>query len=220
MAIPARDREIDRQIEALSESSVNVDPQDIVDVVESIMSSISGDISSINQRLYSEIEALARFINTAKGEIAALRPSEIKDRHLATASDELDEIVNHTEQATNSIFEAVETIEGLCGDMTEPVAEKITDAVTTVYEACSFQDITGQRIGKIVSALHHIDDKIEGLLEAFGRDLPDVPEVPGEEKSKRADGKSDRPDEHLMNGPQLSGEGKTQDEIDALLGFD
>ncbi|MCG8360435.1 MAG: protein phosphatase CheZ [Kiloniellales bacterium] len=184
------------------------------------MSSISGDISSINQRLYSEIEALARFINTAKGEIAALRPSEIKDRHLATASDELDEIVNHTEQATNSIFEAVETIEGLCGDMTEPVAEKITDAVTTVYEACSFQDITGQRIGKIVSALHHIDDKIEGLLEAFGRDLPDVPEVPEEEKSKRADGKSDRPDEHLMNGPQLSGEGKTQDEIDALLGFD
>ena len=136
MTAPARDDELERRIDELSKRRPDIDPSDIIEVVESVMASISGDLSSINQRLFAEIESLAQFINTAKAEIAALKPEEIKETHLATASDELEVIVNHTEQATNSIFEAVETIEELSANMDPEVAGKITDAVTTVYEAC------------------------------------------------------------------------------------
>ena len=220
MADSARQDELDEQIDALVRNSGSVDPAEIVDVVESVMATVSGDLSSVNQRLYGEIESLARFIHTAKAEIASMRPDEIKTEHLAAATDELEVIIGQTESATNSIFEAVETIEQLCSKMDEETAEAVTNAVTTVYEACGFQDLTGQRISKVVVALQHIEHKIEGLLEAFGAEfgrLAESVEGGGSEPATKRPGKADRPDEHLMNGPQKPGEASTQDEIDALF---
>ena len=213
---------LDEQIEALVRNSGSVDPAEIADVVESVMATVSGDLSTVNQKLYGEIESLARFIRTAKSEIASLRPDEIKTEHLAAATDELEVIVGQTEEATNSIFEAVESIEGLCQEMQTETADKITNAVTTIYEACGFQDLTGQRITKVVHALQHIEGKIEGLLEAFGQEFGRLSEIESEveaeaESANRRPGKTDRPDEHLMNGPQKPGEASTQDEIDALF---
>ena len=219
MAVPKQADELDRRIEALSKQPATVDPNDIMEAVESVMTSISGDMSAVNLKLYAELESLARFINTAKAEIAALRPDEIKGEHLAVATDQLEAIVGATEQATNQIFEAVEMIEAQTEQMKPEIAEKITEAVTSVYEACGFQDITGQRISKVVAALRHIDSKVEGLLEAFGNEFDGLQQVVKEQKASTPSGKG-RPDEHLLNGPQLPGEGKTQDEIDALLGFD
>ena len=149
-----------------------------------------------------------------------MRPDEIKTEHLAAATDELEVIIGQTESATNSIFEAVETIEQLCEKMDAETAEAVTNAVTTVYEACGFQDLTGQRISKVVVALQHIEQKIEGLLEAFGTEFGrhvEAAESGGSEPATRRPGKADRPDEDLMNGPQKPGEGTTQDEIDALF---
>jgi len=219
MVVPSKAGDLDKRIEALSKAPASVDPNDIMEAVESVMTSISGDMSAVNMKLYAELESLARFINTAKAEIAALRPDEIKGEHLAVATDQLEAIVGATEQATNQIFEAVETIEAQAEQMQPEVAEKITEAVTSVYEACGFQDITGQRISKVVAALRHIDQKVEGLLEAFGNEFDGLQQMAKEHQAPPKTGK-ERPDEHLMNGPQLPGKGQTQDEIDALLGFD
>src|SRR6202012_3244408 len=90
---------------------------------------------------------------------------------LPTATDELDAIVGATEEATNGILQAVEVIEGLTAEMDPAVAEKITDAVTQVYESCNFQDITGQRITKVVKALMHIETKVDALVAAFGDEI-------------------------------------------------
>ena len=73
-----------------------------------------------------------------------------------------------TEQATNSIFEAVEGIEALTDQMTPEVSEQVVAAVTSVYEACGFQDITGQRISKVVGALKQVEEKVVALQETFG----------------------------------------------------
>lgn len=223
MTVAALQEELDRRIEDLAKKRPDIDPADIIEVVESVMASISGDLSTVNLKLYAEIEQLAQFINHAKSEIAALRPDEIKDQHLATATDELEAIVGSTEKATNQIFEAVETIEGLAPSMAPETAEKITEAVTSVYEACGFQDITGQRITKVVHALKHIEAKVEGLLAAFGDEfqkLPAAKDGDAPAAKVRVDGKPARPDEHLMNGPQMPDEAISQDDIDALLGFD
>ena len=111
-------------------------------------------------------------------------------------------------------MEAVEAIEGVAAELPPEQAERITAAVTSVYEACGFQDITGQRISKVVNALRHIESKVQALLVAFGGDA--LPKPAKKPASKRADGK-DRPDEHLMNGPQNAQEAISQDDIDALL---
>ena len=223
MTAAALQVELDRRIEELAKKRPDIDPADIIEVVESVMASISGDLSSVNAKLYAEIESLARFINHAKSEIAALRPDEIKDEHLARATDELEAIVGSTESATNQIFEAIETIEGLAPSMAPETGEKVTEAVTSVYEACGFQDITGQRITKVVHALKHIEGKVEGLLAAFGNEFEKPADGDGEAKpasKAKPDGKPARPDEHLMNGPQMPDEAISQDDIDALLGFD
>ena len=191
---------------------------EITSVVESILTSMSGDISSSDFKLYHELEVLALYIDNAKMEIALLRPDEIQQEHIPSATDELDAIVAHTEEATGTILDAAEKLEELATSSDKKTAETITEAVTSIYEACNFQDITGQRITKVVKTLKHIEQKVDALISAFGEQVND-----GWEEEKKADGETKMKseerseDEVLMHGPQLEENAQSQKEIDAIL---
>lgn len=213
-----RESELGPALEALAAQVPGVDPKSILEIVESVMGSIQGDGSLINVRLFSEIESLAQFITKAKAEIAEIRPDDIKNEHLLTATDELSAIVGSTETATNSILEAMEVLEGLAGGLEGEVAEKISDAVTKVYEACNFQDITGQRITKVVKALQHVETKVTALLVAFGHEAATAaPKRETAAETTTPTGRPARPDEDLMSGPQLPEKSTSQEDIDALF---
>ncbi|MEH6632640.1 MAG: protein phosphatase CheZ [Halopseudomonas aestusnigri] len=190
-------------------------------LVDSLMQNIGDDAVETNQKILDEIGSVASYIHDTKRQLASLRPDEIKSDYLPTAADELDAIVGATEQATHNILSAMEQLEELADTLEEAtVSEKINGAVTQVYEACSFQDITGQRISRVVNALQHVEQKVDKLLQAFGDEpVKGVGGDPEKPTSKRADGVN-RPDEDLCNGPQMEGKGVSQDDIDALLGFD
>ena len=189
----------------------NADIGEITCVVESIMTSLRGDLSSVDLKLYAELEALAEYIQHAKLEIAALRPDEIKDR-IPSATDELDAVVLATETATNSIMDAVEDIENMTVQMSEEVGRKVSEYVTSIYEACNFQDISGQRITKVVSTLRHIETTVEELLMAFGEEVRQGTNQSSQEKDATVD-----EEQSLLNGPQLPEEANRQADIDALL---
>ena len=219
MAVAAVKEKIVAQLKDLQKSDSSVDPADIVAVVESVIDSIEGDLSAVSLKVYADIEALARYINTARAEIAELRPDDINSEHLPAATDELTAIVGATEQATHTIFEAVEGIEALTEKMDAEMAEQVSAAVTSIYEACGFQDITGQRITKVVTALQQVEAKVEALLHAFGDDIKrEGPPRPKEKKKTTPSGAPARPDEDLLNGPQLPEDAISQDDIDALFG--
>ncbi len=222
MAMAALGEDVEKQLHGLSKSVGRVDPKDILEVVQSIMASIEGDHTSLSQRLHADIEALAEYINTAKAEITEIRADKINTEYLPEATDQLCAIVSATEKATNDIFEAVESIEGLASTMAPEQAEQIIEAVTRVYEACGFQDITGQRISKVVTALQGIESRVDALLQAFGGETGAADGgagTPAEEPAAAKPGA--RSDEDLMNGPQLPDVANSQDDIDALLaGFD
>ena len=132
------------------------------------------------------------------------------------AGEELEAIVGATEQATNSIMEAVEEIEAVAEELDGEVQQRVIDAVTKVYESCGFQDITGQRISKVVIALQHIEIKVHALLSAFGQEALGA----GRDAASDGDGKPGKAspkDDGLMNGPQLDGDAISQDDIDKLL---
>ncbi len=204
------------EIRADDGGSVPID--EITSVVESILTSMSGDISSSDFKLYHELEVLALYIDNAKMEIASLRPDEIQQEHIPSATDELDAIVAHTEEATGTILDAAEKLEELAASSDKKTAETITEAVTSIYEACNFQDITGQRITKVVKTLKHIEQKVDALISAFGEQVND-----GLEEKKKADGETKKKseerseDEVLMHGPQLEENAQSQKEIDAIL---
>jgi chemotaxis protein CheZ len=193
-----------------------LDARELMAMIEGIVASMEGDLCPMSIKLYAELEQLAHFFQKAKSEIAQLRPDEIRDQHLPTATDELEAIVGATETATNGILNAVEQIENLTGEMAPEVAEKVSEAVTQVYESCNFQDITGQRISKVVKALQHIESKVDGLLSAFGDELTKhrgaAQAAPADPSKQDASG-----DQALLNGPQLPQAAKGQADIDALF---
>ena len=187
--------------------------EEIATIVEGVLTSLQGDLSAADVRLYHELEQLSQLIQSAKSEIAAIRPEDIKAQHIPTATDELDAIVGATEVATGTILDCMEKIEGLTGKMDPEVGAEVGNAVTQVYEACNFQDITGQRITKVVRALKDIEGKIDALVKAFGSGDANGAAAPAAAAEKPvADD-----DSHLLNGPQLPTNAISQADIDALL---
>ena len=187
---------------------------DIAEIVRGVIDSLEGDLTKSDLKLFRELEELAGYIAGARQEIAALRPDQISSQHIPQATDELDAIVASTEDATHKIMEAAEQIEAIAPELAESHNEALCTAVTNIYEACGFQDLTGQRISKIVKTLRHIENKVEGLVVLFSDEI---------EKYRAANPDSDMEPEstgddgELAHGPQLDGEAQSQAEIDALL---
>ncbi len=202
------------EIRASQGDTVGLDK--IGSVVESILSSMNGDITASDLRIYHELDALAGYIRKAKMEIASIRPDEIQDQHIPMATDELDAIVAATEEATGTILDSAENLENLASSLDDKNGEAIIDAVTRIYEACNFQDITGQRITKVVKALKHIEEKIGNLVNALGEQMHMAVKdnVEGDETAT-TDG--EMPERNLLNGPALPEDAVSQDDIDALL---
>jgi chemotaxis protein CheZ len=180
----------------------------VTEVVTAVLTTISGDLSVAETSLLGEVEALGRTIAAAKVEIAALKVDDIRDRDIPFATDELDAIVEHTAVATNAILESCEMLDEVAAAVSGDVAARLQDAVTKIYEACSFQDITGQRITKVVTTLKTIEAKVAQIISAFG-------------VKTDATGVRDRPDVNapteLLNGPQLPSNAMDQSDIDKLL---
>jgi chemotaxis protein CheZ len=185
-------------------------PEAVADVVAAVLGTMHGDLTQTEASLLSEVEQIGRTIAAAKQEIASLQVEDINGTFIPSATDELDAIVEATARATNEILDACETFESVSSAIGGEMADKLQDATTRIYEACSFQDITGQRITKIVTTLKTIEDRISAIVNTFSdrlpgevRQKPPAPEPTGEAA--------------LLNGPQLPGNGVDQAEIDRLL---
>jgi chemotaxis protein CheZ len=191
---------------------VGMSPAELEAVVREVVTSLDGDIGPGDVKLYAHVAELASMIEAARREIGRMQPDSILSQDIPTATDELDAIVAATETATGEILDSVERIEKASATLEGEAATAIQDAVTKVYEACNFQDITGQRITKVVRAFQAIEQKLTALMARFASVetgagvAPSVPARPvpaGEEA--------------LLNGPALPGGGVSQAEIDKLL---
>jgi chemotaxis protein CheZ len=217
------DPELLTQIDDLRDGEIRqVAPDEIVRVVQKIIDGMNSDIPSLELAVRTDLEALADYIQVTKSDIMSIDPEGIPDEHLPVATVELDAIVRATEEATNTIMESAEEIERIAASLDNDKNEALINATTRIFEACGFQDITGQRISKVVSALQEIEGKIESLLEIFGDNDPAARE---DRRRKRADqrekGKEDSleevDDRDLLQGPQLPENAIGQDDIDALF---
>src|SRR5262249_27593828 len=92
------------------------------------------------------------------------------------------------------------------------IVSDIQDQVIKIFEACNFQDLTGQRITKVVATLQFIETHIIRMMEIWGG-IDAFKDFAPEARSERdADGR-------LLNGPKLADEAghASQDDIDALF---
>jgi len=208
--LPRRIDELVHLLRSRDERTISL--VDVASVTGILISTMQAYFTSIDTNIYTEFADLSKYIDQARKDIASLQPADLSGQHIPRAGQELDAIVEATEFATNTIMQAAEEIMG--ADTSNPAAyqELVSDAVMRIFEACSFQDITGQRISKVVETFTYIEarlHKVAKLVEGIEGLAPAVSEEEtAAEQRKR---------ELMLNGPQLNGFGQDQNEIDALL---
>ena len=216
----AAEREVKEKVRHILDApSLNVSRDEIREMAENVIASLRGDVSVAHIQLYEELSSLAKFIENARHEITSIQPTDIANTHIPSATVELGAIVGATEEATGIILDSCEKIEKLMPTMTPDAAENVLASVTKIYEACNFQDLTGQRISKVVHTLDIIDKRVGDLLAAFSD--KDFKFVLADTKSKAENAQGTSPakmsESDLLHGPQLPDEAKRQAEIDAIL---
>jgi len=172
--------------------------------------------------VFSELVEMSEAIARTRREIAQIKPPHQFDRQLVSATQELDHIVEATEKATSDILQAAEEIQEVAWTLREKgteieLCDKIDQRATDIYTACSFQDITGQRTGKVVRALRFIEQRINAMIEIWGVDdiafkVDDIAS-----KLEAFAETAVREDTSLLNGPPRKGDGLKQDDIDRML---
>ena len=161
--------------------------------------------------LFSLFECDHSRTDTARRDLAKIGSKGLQQRELPEANSELLEVIRNTESATNQIMESAEAIMSADAESPEEYATLVQGHVMTIFEACSFQDITGQRIQKVCDLLTKLSEQLNDLSETLGRDLLDDEAAPEEtEKEKWRQ-------ENLINGPTKAEEASSQDEIDSLF---
>ncbi|MBV9829046.1 MAG: protein phosphatase CheZ [Alphaproteobacteria bacterium] len=166
--------------------------------------------------LKDELEGMAVLISETRAEVAGLLPTGMPHTRLAAASDDLDAVVGATEEAAAQIMTAAEQIQGAIEDLrglspSDPEfsskLEVLDNAAMDIFMACSFQDLTGQRIRKVVHALTYIEDRVLSLTRLW-QERTEIAANEAIPADKRADA-------HLLNGPSMAG--LSQTDIDSLL---
>ncbi len=167
---------------------------------------------SMDATTYKELRDIALYIETMKKEIGVFQVNDLKESRIPAAGQELDAIVKATEDATNRIMENAEAL--MAAEPTDLKAYQamVNDRMMEIFEACSFQDITGQRVAKVVETLQMIEARVGRFAEAVH--AKDVQGFLDDREAERAK----RREKLMLNGPQLQGEGVDQKQVDDLFG--
>ena len=182
---------------------------DVVALAEITAQSLQSVFETMDAAVHRELREIADYIAAMKAEIAGLHFNELKHTRIPAAGQELDAIVKATEAASNTIMECAEAV--LAADARDPSFKAMVDEkMLIVFEACSFQDITGQRVAKVIETLTHIEARVARFNDALRvRDA-------GGFVSEAERASAERKERLLLNGPQRDGADR-QSEVDRLL---
>ena len=162
--------------------------------------------SHLPKELYAKLEEICEgFKEIHKETDGILQQSKVPD-----SSAQLTDVLKSTEEATNTILDAATAVQtAVDGAGTDALKQQVGAQVTRIYEACTFQDITGQRIKKVLKTLTTIEEKLLKLIE-IAKEYSGS-EVGGVQPAIVSD------KEKLLQGPALTGSAPTQAEVDRLL---
>ena len=210
--------------ESSSESSEGACDEGLEEILEAARAMANGDFKrEIHKTLYGKLGELAQYINTTLKKLQFLEPN-VKDttQKIPQASFQLSEITKMTAEATHRIMGQVEQIqenhrylqeqlqrlEGQIVQVPEAlrtlqdiqrVVSEDEEALMEVMTGLSFQDLTGQKIKRIIEMVEEIEKRILQLLITFG--------IPYE--------KGSTPDPEALQ--ELAGTSISQDRVDELL---
>src|SRR6476661_8291425 len=172
------------------------------------------------EKLKVELDLIHDAISRTKTEIAVLHGNSFNGEEMAKVNGELGAVVGGTEHATQQILEAAEAIDQAASalskvtspDQQKLLSEEIQERVVSIFEACNFQDLTGQRISKVMNTMKFIEQHIHEMMNIWGG--IDAIKAHATPIADTRDG-----DARLLNGPKMEGDvgHASQDDIDAMF---
>lgn len=173
------------------------------------------------RHLREELNEISQSISETKREIATLHHTNFGDTTDVQVADELDAVVLATEHATDNILTAAEAVDGnardlaaqLSGTEHEDMILDIQEQTIKIFEACNFQDLTGQRVQKVLETMKFIEGHIDKMITIWGG-LDNFLDISPDSLNKKTG------DDALLSGPGLDDDGairSSQDDIDSLF---
>jgi chemotaxis protein CheZ len=171
-------------------------------------------------KLKVELDLISDAINRTKREIAVLHGKSFNGDEMSKVTGELGAVVGGTEEATQQILEAAEAIDQAASALSKVTSpdqhkilnEEIQERVVSIFEACNFQDLTGQRISKVMATMKFIENHITVMMDIWGGVDAIKAHAPPIVDDREGDAR-------LLNGPKLEGDvgHASQNDIDALF---
>jgi len=169
------------------------------DVLANRLTEVCRRYPAVEPQMVAEI--LRIVLDGVSGQLSA---HEAPIGKIGAAGSELAAVVSHTAAATAAILDACEVLTQEAGRMPGVTGATLEAATTQIYEACSFQDITGQRLTKVMATLRAVEGKVDRIVATFGQERW----ATKHEHSGEIAG---------LTGPQLPSAALVQADIDALL---
>jgi len=167
---------------------------------------------SLDRSIHEEFNAIAAYIARTRDEIAELRPNDIKEQRIPVAGVELEAVVSDTEKATESIMSEAESLMAAEPTDLDSYKAQVDEAMCRIIENCSFQDLAGQRVSKVVTSLKHIETRVSRFAATMG--------VLDAEMSEEERAEAERRQKLHLNGPAQGGPETQQSEVDDLMSMD
>ena len=159
-----------------------------------------------------QIGEIVDYIRQLRSDLSGFYPAHSDKVHIPTARAELGAVVTATENAANQIMDACDALGAELRGGGGLANDKAMAALNSIYEACSFQDLTSQRVVKVQHTLGIIEQKLTDLGSRLGLDMEAI-------QAAAAGGQIDENDEStLLNGPAMPGAGIDQSDVDSLFG--
>ncbi|HOY79422.1 MAG TPA: protein phosphatase CheZ [Hyphomonadaceae bacterium] len=195
-------------IDTLKASGVRERPLvEVLDLSHQMADAMKTFFGSLDRSIIGEFRYIADFIQKARDEISGLQANDIKDSRIPGASMELDAVVRDTERATETIMSEAEGLMNANPADLKIYKAEVDAAMLRIFEACSFQDLTGQRVNKVIATLRHIEERVSQFAGALGVTDTAQPVSAADQRAK----------DQLLNGPAINGPSTTQEDIDALF---
>jgi len=125
---------------------------------------LSAEVAASVQLMGMSEDAITARISEVHAQIARLIAIPVSGAR--NSGLELEAVVQATEAAADTILEAAEAIQTWLdggGRDAESIAA-LTERVNTIFQAGSFQDLTGKRVRRAIKQLQQVETMLEGLM--------------------------------------------------------
>lgn len=113
--------------------------------------------------LQREIDLIGQYVGALRSAINGLRAPELVGQKLPTVRDDLGAILSSTRQAAEAVLGTAEDVLACSADGTD--YRSFVDArMIGLIEACSFQDLTGQRMTRVIDALLALEHRLHDFV--------------------------------------------------------